>query len=1429
MKIIRLQSNPSPTRPVPKALALAIASALGLTTPSLYAATCTATDDATLRACISGAASGDVIDITSNITLTNYLPNIATSLTVSGNNHTISGNNAYRVFWVESGTVSLENLTIANGKAQGGTGNASNGSGGGGAGLGGGVFVNGGTVSLDTVIFSSNTAAGGTSSTVTTGLGGGGGGMGGNGGAGVGNDGGGGGGLNPGENGATPTPGGSGGAGGGLAGVAVAGGFGGGGGGGFAGGRGGTGGFGGGGGGGGRDISYGGFGGFGGGGGGGDGSYVGGGAAGGWGGGNGHWGGSGSKGGGGAGLGGAVFAKAGTLTFKNVTFTNSTATGGTGNVAGKGKGGAIFICTATENAGCSATVNSDSCGASFTGSVAADAGSTDTNNVDNYNGSKAALTLSCSPAVSSTAPAGTPSASATSIDFTVTFNKAVTGVDATDFTLTTTDTAVGTIGTVTGSGTTWTVPVTGISGAGTLRLDLKATGTGITATADNEAIGGGFTTGTVHMVDFIVPTILSVTPPSDGSYKSAQNVDFTVNFSEAVTVANSPRIELTVDSSTKYATYQSGTGTTALIFRYTVGAGDTDTDGIAATSPIDLNTSGTIADAAGNAATLTFTPPTLTGVLVDTTAPDKHATTPITKTDADTSDTYTVSDTLTLTFTEPVDTTKVILGNLTVNNTHSLGTGAAVAAVAASGGYASEFTVTLGTTPTVVPADTLTITAANVVDQVGNLATANVVFTVPAFNAAPTATPTVTGTAQVGQELTASYTYSDAESEAESGSTYRWVYSTDNSSATAGDNTDMTSGATGGAPGTIYYTIGGGMVGKYLFYCVIPKASAGASPGTEACSTAIGPVCRATVTVADTTDSGAGSLRQALADVCAGGTIDFDATAFADPQTITLATQLTVDKNVTINGGAARNVTVSGNNAVRVFNVSDGVNFTLQNLTVANGNNTNGGGIYNGTGTLTLNNLTLTGNAATGAGGGGLNQNSGGTAIISNCLFTGNSASDGAGIRSQGGITLTNTTFTNNTATGNGGGFWAEPGVLTTLTNATFSGNSAASGGGITNVGNPVLVTVKNTLLTNNDGGNCSTGVVNDSNNLDDGTTCDFGSTNNSFSSTNPLLDAFNAAIGTFPLLTGSPAINAGTNTDCPATDQRGTNRPQGANCDIGAYEFAIAGVCGTANGTTISSAPTTNLCNAGAASSVTGTGPWNWTCVGSTTVNCSASLASSGGGGYTPPPPPDPAPIDPPITPPIIEPPIVPPPIIETPTNFDSDNDGQDDAIEAGRDTDGDGVTDNEDANDDNDGIDSIIEAQVPERPSADGQIISGDGNGDGIADTVQPNVTSLPFLHTDTAVSDPSDAPPVYVTLAASGVNNSEVHLTNLTQEDAPPDLPDDPAAPQLPLGLISFTAEIPTDADSQDFSLFVPPEIAINGYWKQTAGGSSWANLA
>ena len=105
--------------------------------------------------------------------------------------------------------------------------------------------------------------------------------------------------------------------------------------------------------------------------------------------------------------------------------------------------------------------------------------------------------------------------------------------------------------------------------------------------------------------------------------KSDRLLDFTVNYSESVTVntsAGTPAISLTVGSTSRSASYNSGSGTSALVFRYTVQSGETDSDGIASASPVTLN-SGMIRDAAGNDAELTFTTPTTTSVLVDTTVP----------------------------------------------------------------------------------------------------------------------------------------------------------------------------------------------------------------------------------------------------------------------------------------------------------------------------------------------------------------------------------------------------------------------------------------------------------------------------------------------------------------------------------------------------------------------------------------------------------------------------------------------------------------------------------------------------------------------------------------------------------------------------------------------------------------------------------------
>ncbi len=733
---------------------------------------------------------------------------------------------------------------------------------------------------------------------------------------------------------------------------------------------------------------------------------------------------------------------------------------------------------------------------------------------------------------------------------------------------------------------------------------------------------------TLTVVDTTAPTVQSVAAPANATYKIGDTLDFIVTFSEAVTISGTPSIALTLDTGGTVQANLNGTVTnsTTGTFRHTVIAGNLDLNGIGVATAITPN-SATIRDAASNAMTnFAFTPPTTTGVLVDGVRPDKAAVNPITASDTDNDGTYDASETLTLTFTEAVDATHVIVGNLTVSNGHSLGTGAGLTP---NTGHAASFTLTLGTGPTLAVGDTLTLTAANVVDQAGNQASGDVVFTVPTLNAAPVASAvTLTGTAAAGQTLTGTYTFTDANSDAENtgggGSSYRLVRSADNDVATTGDNTDaVTATATGGAPGSDTYVPVAADIGQYLFYCVTPAASAGTSPGSEVCSSAVGPVClSATATVTSSADSGAGSLRQALVEVCGGGAIGFDATTFAAPQTITLASELTVGKHVTVNGGTARNVTVSGNNAVRVFHVNDGANLTLNDLSVVNGRvtATGGGGIDNGTGSLTLNRVSLADNVATGVNGGALYQAPGGSATLNECLVRGNSTTaSGGALFNDGTLSLRNTTVTSNHSDTNGGGLFNNLNATATVTNGTFQGNTATTAGGaLFNHGSNASsnLTLKNTLLAGNtatNGTNCSGTVGNDGHNLDDGTSCAFGSANGSLSSTNPSLGTFDTTTGTFPLLAASPAIDAGTNTGCPTTDQRGIARPQGTSCDIGAYEEAspINGSCGTANQPAIS-APTTNLCAAGRASPVSGSGPWAWSCqglAGGTTASCAAPL----------------------------------------------------------------------------------------------------------------------------------------------------------------------------------------------------------------------------
>jgi len=220
--------------------------------------------------------------------------------------------------------------------------------------------------------------------------------------------------------------------------------------------------------------------------------------------------------------------------------------------------------------------------------------------------------------------------------------------------------------------------------------------------------------------------------------------------------------------------------------------------------------------------------------------------------------------------------------------------------------------------------------------------------------------------------------------------------------------------------------------------------------------------CFSGLTVTTNADSGPGSLRQVVADVCTDGTIAFDMNQVVSP--ISLSTgQITIGKNLTIQGPGANLLTVRNTAAAsatsRVFNVSSNVNATISGLTISGGNvsSGSGGGILYGTNsTVTVTDSTITGNSA--SGGAGISNSSGGTLTVIDSTISGNTAGNlgGGGIFSgSGGLNVINSTISGNSASDGGGGGIANGGTGN-LTNATISNNSAsggAGGGGIRNVG----------------------------------------------------------------------------------------------------------------------------------------------------------------------------------------------------------------------------------------------------------------------------------------------------------------------------------------------------------------------------------------
>ena len=354
---------------------------------------------------------------------------------------------------------------------------------------------------------------------------------------------------------------------------------------------------------------------------------------------------------------------------------------------------------------------------------------------------------------------------------------------------------------------------------------------------------------------------------------------------------------------------------------------------------------------------------------------------------------------------------------------------------------------------------------------------------------------------------------------------------------------------------------------KKLFYAFLCASLLTAALGIQPAYAASIVVNSAADTVAN---DGACTLREAITNAnandqsgstdCAAGS-GADAITFAANYIITLGSQLpAIATNITINGNGAANTIIEANVApntatYRVLEVAGTGNLTLDGVTIRNGKDSDGGGIYN-SGTATISASTISGNTANMGNGGGISNY--GTATLTASTISGNTADSGGGISNRGPLSVTNSTLAGNSATSAGGGALRNGNAsIATLINVTISGNASTSQAAVWNESGTLHLT--NTLIANSSGVTAvdclnSSVLGTNANNLIEDNTC------SPALSGDPMLGALANNGGftqTFALQTGSPAIDAGTNAGCPADDQRGVLRPRNVTCDIGAYEYS--------------------------------------------------------------------------------------------------------------------------------------------------------------------------------------------------------------------------------------------------------------------------------
>jgi CSLREA domain-containing protein len=304
--------------------------------------------------------------------------------------------------------------------------------------------------------------------------------------------------------------------------------------------------------------------------------------------------------------------------------------------------------------------------------------------------------------------------------------------------------------------------------------------------------------------------------------------------------------------------------------------------------------------------------------------------------------------------------------------------------------------------------------------------------------------------------------------------------------------------------------------------------------------------------------------------------------------------ELNIQGAVTVRGAGANRTTIDAHGIDRVFSVSQQGSLSLSGLTVTGGDATVndrtpydiaiGGAVLNN-GALTLDHVALVHNKAD--GGGGVFSTPFTTITVRDSLIAYNTAVEGGGLRLDGGATIINTTITGNSlfardsdlpdeVTGYGGGIDHRGTGNVTIVSSTITNNRAlkAGAGYTSGMGYapipeltetyPYRTTLLNTVIANNTVNgkvqNChvsSMVIESRGHNLANDRSC-FLDGSGDLPGRPARLSALGAHGGptqTQLPLPGSPLIDTGGTTGCPATDQRGVRRPRGRACDIGAVE----------------------------------------------------------------------------------------------------------------------------------------------------------------------------------------------------------------------------------------------------------------------------------